>query len=62
MLTIEGLTAEGRVEMARWRTGAAIASSIVGRDCDRRVREWIQVEWATVKKTAPARRPSRLPR
>ena len=29
---------------------------------DRRVRQWIQVEWATVKKTAPARRPSRLPR
>src|SRR4029450_4647962 len=29
---------------------------------DRRVREWIHVDWATVKKTAPARRPSRLPR
>src|SRR5262245_58309903 len=29
---------------------------------DRRVREWIQVEWATVKKTPPTRRSSRLPR
>jgi hypothetical protein len=26
------------------------------------VREWIQVDWATVKKTSPARRSSRLPR
>ena len=29
---------------------------------DRRVREWVQVNWATVKKPAPTRRPSRLPR
>jgi transposase len=29
---------------------------------DRRVRQWIQVEWATVKNTPPARRSSRLPR
>jgi hypothetical protein len=29
---------------------------------DGRVREWIQVDWATVKKTASARRSSRLPR
>src|SRR5262247_2505385 len=29
---------------------------------DRRVREWVRVDWATVKKTSPARRPSRLPR
>jgi transposase len=29
---------------------------------DRRVREWICVEWATVKKTPPPRRPPRLPR
>jgi transposase len=28
---------------------------------DRRVREWVQIDWATVKKTAPARRPPRLP-
>jgi hypothetical protein len=26
------------------------------------VREWIQVDWATVKKTPPSRRSSRLPR
>jgi transposase len=29
---------------------------------DRRVREWIRVDWAGVKKTAPARRPSGLSR
>lgn len=29
---------------------------------DRRVREWLHVDWAAVKKTAPARRPPRLPR
>ena len=29
---------------------------------DRRVREWIHGDWATVKNTSPARRPSRLPR
>src|SRR2546426_10671325 len=29
---------------------------------DRRVREWIRVDWATVKKTPAARRPSDLPR
>src|SRR5262249_22520118 len=27
---------------------------------DRRVREWVQLEWATVKKTAPARRSPRV--
>jgi hypothetical protein len=26
------------------------------------VREWVRVDWATVKKTAPPRRPSDLPR
>jgi hypothetical protein len=26
------------------------------------VREWIRVDWATVKKTPPARRPCRLSR
>jgi transposase len=29
---------------------------------DRRVRDWIQVDWATVKKTPPPRRPSDLSR
>ena len=29
---------------------------------DRRVREWLQGDWAAVKKTPPPRRPSRLPR
>jgi transposase len=29
---------------------------------DRRVREWIQVDWTTVKKTSPTRRSARLPR
>jgi transposase len=29
---------------------------------DQRVREWLRVDWATVKKTAPPRRPPRLPR
>lgn len=29
---------------------------------DRRVREWIQVDWTTVKKTSSTRRSSRLPR
>ena len=28
---------------------------------DRRVREWVQIDWATVKKTAPARRSPRVP-
>jgi transposase len=28
---------------------------------DRRVREWIRVDWAKVKKTPPPRRPSHLP-
>jgi transposase len=29
---------------------------------DQRVREWIRVDWTTVKKTPSARRSSRLPR
>jgi hypothetical protein len=29
---------------------------------DRRVREWIRVDWATVKKTPPPRRAPHLPR
>src|SRR5262245_31334759 len=29
---------------------------------DQRVREWVRVDWATVKKTAVPRRPSDLPR
>lgn len=29
---------------------------------DQRVREWLRVDWATVKKTAPPRRPPNLPR
>jgi transposase len=29
---------------------------------DQRVREWVRVDWATVKKTPAPRRPSDLPR
>ena len=29
---------------------------------DRRVRQWVQIEWPRVKKTPPAGGPSRLPR
>jgi transposase len=28
---------------------------------DRRVREWVQIDWATVKKTAPTRPSPRVP-